>query len=214
MTWRRGAGIDVSGARRIWISRTIVGWRLTAILGTVCRVCGRRALRNVILWPLLNRALLILVLLWLILIRALLRLRLIRARLILIWALLRLRLIRARLILIWALLRLILPRLILILARQVLILPLLIPVLRLVRRSILTRLGLGKARLLLWGRTGAALAHCHNITETQEQDRCGDCHRTHSFRVGSPVHESFSRRAAEMSRKSQSPFWLPVRVSI
>jgi len=166
------------------------------------------------LWPLLNRALLILVLLWLILIRALLRLRLIRARLILIWALLRLRLIRARLILIWALLRLILPRLILILARQVLILPLLIPVLRLVRRSILTRLGLGKARLLLWGRTGAALAHCHNITETQEQDRCGDCHRTHSFRVGSPVHESFSRRAAEMSRKSQSPFWLPVRVSI
>jgi len=207
MTWRCGAGIDVSGARRIWISRTIVGWRLTAILGTVCRVCGRRALRNVILRPLLNRALLILVLLWLILIRALLRLRLIRARLILIRALLRLRLI-------WALLRLILPRLILILARLVLTLPLLIPVLRLVRRSVLTRLGLGKARLLLWGRTSAALAHCHNITETQEQDRCGDCHRTHSFRVGSPVHESFSRRAAEMSRKSQSPFWLPVRVSI
>jgi hypothetical protein len=159
------------------------------------------------LWPLLHRALLILVLLWLILIRALLRLRLIWARLILIRTLLRLRLIRARLILIWALLRLILPRLIL-------ILPLLIPVLRLVRRSILTRLGLGKAKLLLWGRTGAALAHCHYITETQEQDRCGDCHRTHSFRVGSPVHESFSRRAAEMSTKSQSPFWLPVRVSI
>jgi hypothetical protein len=107
-------------------------------------------------------------------------LRLVRPRLILVRALLRL--IRSLLILIWPLLWLIRPLL-------RLVLPL---ILRYVLPSLKLRVTERRSAFI------AALPSRRNHGQTKEQDRCGHRRRTHSFRVGCPVHESFSRHAAEM----------------
>jgi hypothetical protein len=60
---------------------------------------------------------------------------------------------------------------------------------------------------------GVALAGGPGDGQTEKHDRCGDRRRTHSLRVGIPVHQSFSRQAAEMS-ENQSPVWLLERSSI
>ncbi len=101
-----------------------------------------------------------------------------------------------------ALLRRVLPLLILVLA-LIAVLPLLILVLTLVLALILLPgiLALNKAhsRLRRKALCLTALAKCRDGSETKEQDCRGDHRRTHSFRVCSPVHVSFSRRPAEMS---------------
>ena len=53
------------------------------------------------------------------------------------------------------------------------------------------------------GRTGrrTALAASPGHRQTQEQERCGKNRRTHSFRVRSPVHNSFSLLLAPNSKQ-------------
>src|SRR5580698_10264810 len=175
MPGRRGAGIYISGTIRARIRRTVVVRRWSAGSASICRVRGSRPLRRVI-WPLRG-----------VILRALL--------------------IRPLLILVWALLRLVLPlriliRPLLILIRPLLVLvrPLLISVWPLIRRSVLPGLELGIAELPHRGATiGAALggngSHSQKKDRAEKQDRSGDCRRTHSFRVRSPVHKFFSERA-------------------
>jgi hypothetical protein len=77
--------------------------------------------------------------------------------------------------------------------------PLLILVLPLILLSVPAALQLGITELPLRSATvKSALARSRDNAQAEEQDCPGYCRRTHSFRVGSPVHESFSRQAAEM----------------
>jgi hypothetical protein len=111
------------------------------------------------------------------------------------------------LILVRPLLRLVLPlriliRPLLILIRTLLVLvwPLLRAVLALIRGSVRPGLKLGIAELSHRRATiKAALGGNRNRSQKKEraekQDRSGDCRRTHSFRVGSPVHKSISKWA-------------------
>jgi hypothetical protein len=101
-------------------------------------------------------------------------------------------LVRPLLILIWPLLLLV--------RSLVLIRPLLIPILALILRSVLPSLHLRVSELA--PRSAAlktALAGCGHHGETKErakeQDRRGNRRRTHSFRVGIPVHKTFSELA-------------------
>jgi hypothetical protein len=50
-----------------------------------------------------------------------------------------------------------------------------------------------------------ALARRHDNAQAEKQDCPGYCRRTHSFRVGSPVHESFSERAPSGARLPAKP---------
>src|ERR1039458_6534857 len=89
------------------------------------------------------------------------------------------------LILVWPLL--VRPLLILIGSPLVLIRPLILG-------PVLPPLQLSVAELPKWSATALdALARRHDNAQAEEQDCPGYCRRTHSFRVGSPIHESFSR---------------------
>jgi hypothetical protein len=70
--------------------------------------------------------------------------------------------------------------------------------------SILPRLHLRKAERPHRAAPFNALAGRRHDRQTKEQDRRGHRRRTHSFRVGCPVHESFSEPAP-------SGAWLPAR---
>jgi hypothetical protein len=113
-----------------------------------------------------------------------LRARLVRPLLILVRPL---RLILPLRILIWPLLILIRPLL-------VLVWPLLISILPLIRSSVRSGLELGIAKLAAGGAAlETTLARNRNRAQAEKQDRSGDCRRTHSIRVGSPVHKSISK---------------------
>jgi hypothetical protein len=99
-------------------------------------------------------------------------------------------LVRPLLILIWPLLRL--------------ILPLLIPILAPILRSILPSLHLCVSELAprssaLKITLAGSGSHGETKERAEEQDRCGHRRRTHSFRIGIPVHESFSKWAPSRS---------------
>ena len=116
-------------------------------------------------------------------------------------------LIRPLLILIGPLLRLAWPLLILVSTLLILVLPKIL-------LTILPRLHLNITELPLRSATvKSALAGHRDNAQAEKQDCSSHRRRTHSFRVGNPVHESFSRQAAEMVNR-QSPFWLPVSASI
>lgn len=104
-----------------------------------------------------------------------------------------LRLVRSLLILIWTL---VLIRALVLVGALLVLLSLILALLFL----LLASLGPREACTGLKGGADslAALAECGG-RETEKQDCGGDCHRTHSFRVCSPVHVSFSRQQAEMS---------------
>jgi hypothetical protein len=111
------------------------------------------------------------------------------------------------LILIGPLLRLAWPLLILVSTLLILVLPKIL-------LTILPRLHLNITELPLRSATvKSALAGHRDNAQAEKQDCSSHRRRTHSFRVGNPVHESFSRQAAEMVNR-QSPFWLPVSASI
>lgn len=168
MSRGRGAGIHVSGAIRIGISRARIVRRRSAGSPAVGRARGHLPLRPVILRS------------WL---------------------------IRPLLILIGPLLRLAWPLLILVSTLLILVLPKIL-------LTILPRLHLNITELPLRSATvKSALAGHRDNAQAEKQDCSSHRRRTHSFRVGNPVHEYFSRQAAEMVNR-QSPFWLPVSASI
>lgn len=109
-------------------------------------------------------------------------------------------LVRSLLTLVGPLLRLVPSLLILIRPLLVLIRPLLIPVLPLILRTVLPGLELGIAEPPHCRATiGSALAGNRNRGQkkkrAEKQDRSGDCRRTHSFRVGIPVHKTIPELA-------------------
>jgi hypothetical protein len=124
-------------------------------------------------------------------------------------------LVRSLLILILPLLILILPLLILVLALLVLVAALLILA---GRALLLARAWLVLTETRAHGRSGAEISSALRMEpgrgQAEKQDRGGNRrHRTHSFRVPSPVHKSFSRQLAKIS-KNQSPLSLLERDSI
>lgn len=166
MPRRRRAGIIAAGTIRSGIAGALIVRRLNVGAAAESRACRRGALHAVILRRLLIRPLLGLIRPLLILIRPLL---------ILIWPLL---LVRS----------------------LILILPLLIPILPLILCSVLPSLHLRVSKLAACSTAlKAALTgrgrHGETKKRAEEQDRSGSRRRTHSFRVGIPVHECFSERA-------------------
>ena len=111
-------------------------------------------------------------------------------------------LIRPLLILVGTLLRLIWSLLVLIPALLILKRTLLIPV-----WPILPALQLSVTELpLRCPAIKSALARRRDHAQAQEQDCPGYCRRTHSFRVGSPVQNSFSERAPPAQGPRQDRF--------
>jgi len=123
-------------------------------------------------------------------------------------------LVRPLLILVRPLLRLVLALRILIRPLLVLIWPLLISELAPILGSILPRLHLRISKLAPGGAAlDTTLAWSRSRAQAEKQDRSGNCRRTHSLRVVSPVHKSISEGAPNRLRvgSERTPLgaWLP-----